>query len=105
MEQTEVNRVQHSHSPVDTVQGAFEQLLLHFLYDCLRILVSNPSCVHRVHIDPVAKELVRTRSRNHIECSFGHVGMRVELLLARPVEHTLHRGNVDDPRGGVALHD
>lgn len=46
----------------------------------------------------------RRCSSDHIESSFGHVGMWMELLFARTIENTFHGGDINNPGGSAAYH-
>lgn len=90
-EQAEVDRVKNSHGTVETVKRAFETMFFpYILCKVIWILVGDPAGVNWVHENVVILELLSWGPRDHVQGSFGHVGMRMEFLFALTVEDTFH---------------
>jgi hypothetical protein len=70
-----------------------------------RLFVVDPAGVHRSHVDEAGDVVLRACAGHHVECSLGHVGVRMVLALV-PVEFALHGTDIHDelPSFGVAFH-
>lgn len=73
-------------------------LVVHCLSDVIGIFVGDPTSVNGVHEDVMVFELLGRGPCDHVEGSFGHIGLRMKLLFALAVEDTFHWGDIDHPR-------
>ena len=100
-----VNRVEHPHRPIQAIQRALETVFITHLLDKLkRVLVGDPASINRIHKDAILLKLLSTCPCDHVEGSLRHIGVGMVLAFVAPVENTLHRRYVDDPRGRIPHH-
>lgn len=76
----------------------------HAFYYFERVLVCYPSSIYGVHVYSFFSKGKRTGSGNHIEGCFCHIGMRVARTFVKPIENSLHGGNINNPGRSGADH-
>lgn len=84
-------RIQNPQSTIETIQRNGP---LPFFR--IRILLSDPTRINRVHVNIVIDELLRTCPCDHVQRSLGHICVRVRRLLIWTIEDTFHWWDVDN---------
>lgn len=84
-------RIQNPQSTIETIQRNGP---LPFFR--IRILLSDPTRINRVHVNIVIDELLRTCPCYHVQRSLGHICVRVRRLLIWTIEDTFHWWDVDN---------
>lgn len=89
-----IDRINNSHCTINTIQW---NIIVFISFIIKWILLSNPSCIYRIHVNIVIfSELFTTCTGYHVKGCFCHVCVRMSLLFTFTVKDSLHWGYVDD---------